>query len=411
MPLFLFDALDIQGSRITGQIEARDEFSAVQQLQEKHYSVLKVTLKPPPAYRRLWAHLRQTFSGRRVGARDLAIFTRQLSMLMSAGIHIIKSLDGLSEQTWDSRLMAPMAKDLSTQVREGKSLSTAMACHPKVFNAMQISLILSGERSGSLNRILHNLSNFLERDYRFQGRLMSALAYPATILVTSVSLLAFLLIYVFPKFMGFFDGLSIEMPWMTRALLSVTNFLIQPSTLVLAFIVGMAGFYSLARVWRTPGSQLLRERLLLSIPILSDIHKHTVAARFCHCGGLLLESGLGQMQTMELLAGVLGSRQAQLEMQGMMVRVRDYGSSFGSEVADMKWMPKFCGPLILVAEEAGRLPEMLNRLAGQLEEEIDLLVMRALSFLEPIMLAVMGVAVGFVLWSVFVPIYKLVEQL
>jgi type II secretory pathway component PulF len=114
---------------------------------------------------------------------------------------------------------------------------------------------------------------------------------------------------------------------------------------------------------------------------------------------------------MELLAGVLGSRQAQLEMQGMMVRVRDYGSSFGSEVADMKWMPKFCGPLILVAEEAGRLPEMLNRLAGQLEEEIDLLVMRALSFLEPIMLAVMGVAVGFVLWSVFVPIYKLVEQL
>lgn len=151
--------------------------------------------------------------------------------------------------------------------------------------------------------------------------------------------------------------------------------------------------------------------MVYRVPILAALHRHSTAARFCRSASVLLESGLGQMSTLELMSGIVDSPIMRAEIALTAERIRDYGSTLGDEMAEITIFPRYCGPLAKIGEEAGKLPKMLARLAVQLEDEVDLLVVQALNLLEPILLAFMGVAVGFVLWSVFIPIYKMVETL
>ena len=408
---FFFEALDKQGSRRTGEIQAVGLPQATKWLQGQGYVILEVRAKRQPWHRLLWTKVALFLGWSQVGLRDLALFTRQLALLTESGIHILKSMECLGNQTWESPLLGPIARDLGDQIREGAPLSQALSAHPAVFSPIYVSLVLASERSGSFSVMLLRLADYLERDYRFRARLSAALAYPALIFVTSLGLVMFLMIYVFPKFMSFFQGMDIHMPPATQALYILTRLLSEPWVVVLGFVLVPPLCYQLRRYLRSGHGQYVRDLIVLAIPVVSSLHRHAVSARFCSGASLLMHCGLSQMQSLELLRGMVGSPVMERALIEMAINIRDHGSSFSKELFRIKYMPPYCAHLVAVGEESGKIPEILGRLATNLEDEVDLLAVQALNLLEPIILGIMGMAVAFVLWSVFVPIYMLVEVL
>ena len=411
MPTFVFEALDREGARQRGEMQAADLLQARNWLQGKNWIILHLDSKSNSWITMGWARLVLFMGWSKVGLRDLALFTRQLSLLIDSGIHIVKCLDCLGSQTWESPLLGPIAREMSDQLRDGVSLSQALGAYPAVFPPMYVGLVVAGEKSGSFSNTLNQLAGYIESDYKFRARVGAALAYPAIIFSSSLILLTFLLIYVFPRFMSFFDGLSLRLPWTTQQLYVLTLFLTDPWVMILMMIIVPPVLYQIRLFTVSPTGRYLRDRVVLRIPVLAPLHRYAVSARFCRAASVLLECGLGQMQTLELLRGIVASPVLASYLTEMARRIRDEGSSFSKEMLKIQYFPSYCPPMVAVAEEAGRTGEILGRLADTLEEEVDLLAIQALSLLEPIMLGIMGVAVAFVLWSVFVPIYQLVEVL
>ena len=201
------------------------------------------------------------------------------------------------------------------------------------------------------------------------------------------------------------------MPWTTQQIYLLTIFLTDPWVVTLCLLLTPPALYQLRAFWRSRQGRYLRDFLMLKTPVLSSLHRSAASARFCRGASLLLGCGLNMLQSIELLQGMVGSPVLEAALRESGRRIRDEGSSFSQEIFRMKFLPSYCGYLVAVGEEVGQTGQILGRLALNLEEEVDLLAIQALNLLEPIMLAIMGVAVAFVLWSVFVPIYKLVEVL
>ena len=395
-----------------GQIEALERDRVTRALQEQRLVVLTLFEKPEGGrVRHALRRLALRFGFSPVGLRELAIFTRQLSVMLAAGIHIIKALETLSVSDWENRTMGTIARDLANSVREGGRLSAAFAEHPRVFAPVYVNLVRSGESSGTLIETLHRLADHLENDYKFQRQLSAALAYPAMIFTASVLLLMFLTMHVFPTFVSFFAGLSMQLPWVTRQLFVITSIFTDPLIDVALLLLAPLLFYHVVYFLRTPKGAVFRDTVVMGLPVIAQLWKASIAARFCRSAALLFECGAGQMEAMELLAGISGSPSVKAEILEARRVIRDDGASLTQALSHASFFPKLGVHLLAAGEEVGQLPDMFRRLAVWQEADVDELTARALALIEPLMLAVMGVLVGFVLVTVFMPIYTLVEAL
>ncbi|MCE7870497.1 type II secretion system F family protein [bacterium CPR1] len=407
MPTYLYEVRDPKGKVLQGQAEAPTRLELVRELETLEYVVLGVREKLP-----LLKRLKRKFSGvATVSVTELALFTRQLSLLISAGVPILKSLGCLLNQAWSPRLRAAIASVMDG-VRDGKGFSNSLARNPRAFGPVYVSLVRAGEVSGSLDEILKRLSDFLERDMRLYQRLRSSLAYPALVFISSVAMTAFMVLHVFPAFVSFFEGLSLRLPFLTRIVLKTSQLFTDPWVLlalllVVPYLSAQAWFYFTS----TRGGRRQWAWLILHTPVLSRVHRDVMLARFCRTLGILIECGVPQLHSLEVAGSVVGNEIVYDELQALGVRVRDGHGSLARELINTKFFPPECAHMLRVGEESGKMPRILHRLADFYETELDLSLQTALALIEPLMLTIMGGIVGFILLAVFMPIYSLLEAL
>ncbi len=412
MAQFYYEGRDSEGKALKGMLQVPTRERAIRQLQEANVVVVLVEEVRPP-----WnpvAALRRSlhrWGYERVDSRDVAIFTRQLSLLLGAGIPILRALEALKEQVWSSAYLNLVCNDLAESVAQGNRLSHAFANHPRIFSETYISLVRAGESSGTLMEILNRLSNYLERNYRISQKLQSALVYPALVFALSITMVFLMCSFVLPMFLQFFDGLAIRMPAATRSLIAVATAIGNP------WVLGAFGLcipllvYQASLLCQISSVRQRLEKFLLELPVLGTLFVQLVAARFCRTASILLECGLGQMQTLDLLGDVVGSLVLGDEVEGMRANIRDGRGNFSSELLQTTFLPPVCGHMVGAAEESGTMPRMFGRLADFFEEAVDETIVRALALIEPLMLGVMGTLVALILISIFQPIYALLENL
>ena len=412
MPQFYYEVRDHQGKLVKGRLDTHSRERAIRQLQELEMVVV-VVQEVQPAWNPIAALRRglHRWGYERVDSRDVAVFTRQLSLLLAAGIPILRAMEALREQVWVSPYLNVVCSDLAQAIAQGNRLSHALSKHPRVFSETYISLVKAGESSGTLMEILNRLSSYLERNYRITQKLKSALCYPSLVGTLSLTMVFLMCSFILPMFLQFFDGLAIRLPAATRGLIAVATSLGNPwvvGAFALCIPLIIYQFHLLCQI-STVRQRL--EKFLLDLPVLGTLFVQLVAARFCRTASILLECGMGQMQTPDLLGDVVGSQVMGDEVEFMRTNLRDGRGSFASELLLTSFFPPICGHMVGAAEESGTTARIFGRLADFFEESVDETIVRALALIEPLMLGIMGTLVGLILLSIFQPIYALLENM
>lgn len=370
------------------------------------YEILGVWQKPPylPGTS-IWRFFH------RVPLDEMAVFTRQLSMFFSSGLGLLRGLESIAGQGF-SKVTAESAAELSRGLRDGRGLAASMSLRPTVFSPVYVRMVHAGESSGALDRILARLADFLERDMLLQKRLRSSLAYPTLIFVFSLVVVSFLLLFVFPMFVSFFDGLDVELPQVTQSLLVLTGFLRHPAVLATLFLVlPFTLYHAYQRIGRSDEAMLFFARARLRLPLVGPLVHSVLLARFARTLAILLEAGIPQQTALQTSGRAIGNAALEEALERVCARIRDDGSSIAAAFAQEKLFSRTLVSLMAVGEEVGRLPHVLESAADSLDLTVETSVSRLTVVLEPLMLGLMGIVVGYILLAVFLPVYALVEAL
>lgn len=404
MPTFTYEALDSRGRVVQGSVEAPDAQTVVRDLRNIRYTVTNIKEKKD-SLKALRAYA-QRFE--RVSLYALAIFTRQFSVLFNSGISTVRGLEGLGRQSLNPRLGRAI-QSVYEDIRDGFSLAKAMSRHPDVFNPIYISMVKAGEMSGAMGEILDRLATLLERDLNLRKKVESATTYPAVVFGACVLVTGIMVTYVFPTFVALFEGINVELPFITKSLIWLTNTIRNP-LLMLPILGGIgAAVYFLGQYFKTPLGRRQRDKLLLDLPVLGTMMKKVSLSRFCRTLGTLLGSGVPMVHALEIVGKAAGNDVISDIIDEVQMGLKA-GMRLSQPIKEYKIFPPMLAQMVAIGEETGNLPLMLNKLADFYDMEVENSLEALTSMLEPLMILMMGGAVGYVLLAVFIPVYQIVGQ-
>jgi type IV pilus assembly protein PilC len=401
MPYFNYTIRDANGQTRSGKVEAPNAEELKKRLQSEGLQVLEVTedRKAP----------RVPAGGYgRVKLSDLAIFARQFSTMLDAGVSLIRCLDVLQAQTNNARLRK-ILMDLSARVESGESLSRSMARHPKAFSQLIIGLIRAGEVGGVLEESLQRIAGFLEKDVELRRKIRSALTYPVIVLLAAVGIVIFLVSWLVPQFASLFKELGIkEMPAPTQFLIDLSALFTERWYVVIIAVVAILIAYKLFVSTRV--GRRIADRVKLRIPVFGPLHHKIVMARFSRTMGTLLASGVPILQAMETVAGVVGNSVVSDAVIESRARIRE-GEKIADPLQRSKMFPPMVVHMVSVGEESGSLDHMLNKIADFYENEVEMTIASLTAAIEPVMIVLLGFIVGFIVISMFLPMIEVISNL
>jgi type IV pilus assembly protein PilC len=401
MPYFNYTIRDANGQTRSGKVEAPNAEELRKRLQAEGLQVLEVTedRKAP----------RVPAGGYgRVKLSDLAIFARQFSTMLDAGVSLIRCLDVLQAQTNNARLRK-ILMDLSARVESGESLSRSMARHPKAFSQLIIGLIRAGEVGGVLEESLQRIAGFLEKDVELRRKIRSALTYPVIVLLAAVGIVIFLVSWLVPQFASLFKELGIkELPAPTQFLVDLSALFTQRWYVVIIAVVAILIAYKLFVSTRV--GRRVADRVKLRVPVFGPLHHKIVMARFSRTMGTLLASGVPILQAMETVAGVVGNSVVSDAVIESRARIRE-GEKIADPLQRSKMFPPMVVHMVSVGEESGSLDHMLNKIADFYENEVEMTIASLTAAIEPVMIVLLGFIVGFIVISMFLPMIEVISNL
>jgi type IV pilus assembly protein PilC len=407
MPTFAYAGRTRAGQNVTGERMADTMDAAVAALRREQILVTRITPAKGKAEAAAAAKPKLSKKGKKVAAKNLAVFTRQFSVMIDAGLPLVQCLDILGNQEEDKHFAAVILQTRS-DVEAGASLADAMKKHPKTFDPLFTNMIAAGEAGGILDTILKRLATYIEKAVKLQGQVKSAMIYPVAVIVIAGGVVGVILWKVIPTFANLFSGLGAELPLPTRVVIALSNNLVK-YFLPLAIAAGMAG-YAFKRYYATDGGRHVVDRFLLKAPILGDILRKIAVARFCRTLATLISSGVPILDGLEITARTAGN--AIIEDAIMTTRKSiERGETIAAPLKETAVFPPMVVQMIGVGEATGALDTMLAKIADFYEEEVDAAVAGLLTLLEPIMIAVLGVIVGGIVIAMYLPIFDLISKL
>lgn len=339
----------------------------------------------------------------RIKAADLATFNRQLADLIGAGVPLVKGIGILAKQTPNLQLRA-VADTILSDVQGGLTFADALGRHPGVFSKLFVAMVKSGEAGGMLGEVLQRLADFSESEEQLRGRIKSVLAYPVIMVLASIAAIFVMFTYVIPKIVDTFKQMEQALPTMTLALIAVSDFI----QAYWPIMVGGAAVGGVA-LWRfahTGPGRLLLHRALLRIPIVSDVIGKREVARFSRTLGSLLKNGVSILGALDIVKEVLSNVVFRAEVERITDEIKQ-GSPVAEPLRRSNVFPPVAVNMIATGEETGRLPEVLLRISESYEAEVERQVRTLTSLIEPIIIVVMGVVIGFLVISMLLPIFTL----
>ena len=404
MPVFVYEARDADGQLKKDKIEAPSLRMATSRLQEQKMTVIKINAQSGGVANTDLMGWYQNM--RKVNEQALTVFSRQFATMINAGLAMVRCLDILSEQTEDKKLQQTLVQ-IRRDVEGGSTLSAALQKHPQVFSTLYHSMVKAGEMGGVLDEVLDRLAGFMEKDFALKKKVKSALTYPVVILVMAIGIVFFLVTYILPTFVSMFESMNVQLPWTTQVLITLTKAARDPVICGICVAAIVVGIVFLNRYIKTPVGRRQYDLFKLNIPVFGLLNKKVAISRFCRTLGTLLSSGVPIMQALEIVGKASGNEVIATTVSKIRESIRE-GESIASPLGASGMFPPMVTQMVAVGEETGNLDAMLSKIADFYDTEVEYMLSSLTSMLEPIMIVGMGGVVGFIVVSVFMPLYQLI---
>ncbi|TDX53036.1 type II secretion system F family protein [Orenia marismortui] len=399
--VFLYKARNQSGELTEGLIEADNEEIVVKRLREKGFYITSIE-KEADDQNNINLNLKALS---RVGLKDLALFCRQFSTMVSSGLSLVRSLDILSDQIQNPKLKDAI-NSVQGKVQEGMSLSVAMKQEKKIFPQLLISMIEAGEIGGLLDNTLEEMSNHFESEHELSQKVRSALAYPIVIAIVAVFVVVFLVGWILPKFAGIFAGSGQQLPLVTRSLLEMSK-LFKSHWYLIPVIIG-APIAAVYFYYQSENGRKRIDSLLLKLPIFGDLITKISVARFSKTFGVLLDSGVSILEGLDIVSKLMGNKAIADVIRESKQSISE-GESIAIPLRKNGIFPRMVLQMIKVGEETGRLDEMLLKIADFYEKEVEHKVEAVVSLIEPLMILVLAGVVGFIVLALMLPMFDMIQ--
>ena len=405
MPTFAYSGRTRAGQTVTGERVADTIEAAIAALRREQIQVTRID--PAKAAAKAEAKLKTGMKGPKAPSKNLAIFTRQFSVMIDAGLPLVQCLDILGKQEPDKGF-SDVILQVRSDVESGAALADAMKKHPRAFDALYSNMIAAGEAGGILDTILKRLAVYIEKNVKLKGQVQSAMIYPIAVIVIATVVVAAILWKVIPTFAQLFAGLGAQLPLPTRVVIAASNNLVSYGPFI---AVGLGGVgYALKQYYGTTNGRYQIDALVLKMPILGMIMRKIAVARFCRTLSTLLSSGVPILDGLDITARTSGN--AIIEDAILVTRTGiERGETVSGPLKETNVFPSMVVQMINVGETTGALDAMLSKIADFYEEEVDTAVAGLLTLMEPIMIAVLGGVVGGIVIAMYMPIFDLISKL
>ena len=401
MPVFTYRGVNKTGDTVAGERTAATKAELQAALRREQISVSKLSEKGKEFNI-------PSFGGNGVSSKELAIFTRQFSVMIDAGLPLVQCLEILAGQQ-ENKTFQKVLNGTRASVEGGSTLSTAMKQHDKVFDALYYNMVEAGETGGILDTILQRLSTYIEKNVKLKRAVQSAAIYPTAVMSIAGGVIILLLWKVVPIFTSLFNGLGVDLPLPTRIVIMLSNFIGSIYGLVIAmFFVGAA--FAIKFWYGTPSGRMALDTLILKVPLVGPLLRKIAVARFTRTLGTLIASGVPILEGLDITARTSGN--AVVEKAIIQTRKAvEAGRSLVDPLKETDVFPGMVTQMIGVGEQTGAMDAMLQKIADFYEDEVDAAVKDLLTAMEPIMIVVLGVVVGGIVISMYLPLFSLIGKL
>ena len=401
MPTFAYSGRKRGGEVVSGECVADDAHAAVALLRREQILVTRI------AATRKKAAPKKGKLGKKANPKNVAVFTRQFSVMIDAGLPLVQCLEILGTQEEDKNFSETILATRS-DVETGASLADAMKKHPKVFDPLFTNMIAAGEAGGILDTILKRLATYIEKAVKLKSQVKSAMVYPIAVIVIAVLVVGVILWKVIPIFAALFAGLGAELPLPTRIVIALSDFLVNFMPFIIVGIVAIG--YGFKSYYATAAGKRQVDRIMLKLPVLGIIMRKIAVARFCRTLSTLLSSGVPILDGLDITARTSGN--TIVEEAILVTRTSiERGKTISAPLRETGVFPPMVTQMIAVGETTGALDTMLAKIADFYEDEVDTAVAGLLTLLEPIMIAFLGGVVGGIVIAMYLPIFDLISKL
>jgi type IV pilus assembly protein PilC len=416
MPRYSYKAQNPQGQKKSGEIVAADKPRAKNMLANKGLRVLKLTAMAPEQeegtqrkglsryiYKDRHGRIQIELTESLPNTKELALFTKQFSMMIENGIPMLQALQLLKEQQKKEAFCEIIGKIIKS-IEEGSNLSDALEPYPRVFDSLYVAMARAGEASGRLDKILRQLVTYIEKAAKLKSQVKSALTYPSLIVVVSIGVIAILMVFVVPSFAEQFQESGQELPGLTQMVISMSNFFMNEwHKMLIGLVLAALG---LRYYYNTDRGRGVIDRLILKAPIIGDVMRKIAIGRFCSTMATMLSSGVSILEALNICAASSGNKTVEEFVQTVKDEISK-GESFSEPLMQSELFPKMVSSMVAVGESTGTLDEALAKVTEIYDDEVDAAVSAMMSMIEPAMIVIIGSIVGFILIAMYLPIFDM----
>jgi len=401
MPVFVWEGKTAQGKILKGEMEAASQEAVFARLRSQR-------IQPIPARVRekgkgLEKELTVPGFGAKVTAHDVMLFTRQFATMIDAGLPIVQGLDILAQQS-DNKTFRITIKTIKQDVESGFTLADALKKHPKIFDDLYVNMVAAGEVGGVLNTILNRIAIFIEKAAKLKSKVKGAMIYPCTIVVVAVAVVTVLLLFVIPVFAELYGGMGKALPAPTQITINISNFFRAYFMYLAAALVGAV--VAIKMYYKTEHGRFNIDGLMLKLPVMGDLIRKVAVARFSQNMSILLSSGVPILDGLAITAKTAGNKVVEKAIMTARISISQ-GRTVAEPLTESKIFPPMVCQMVAIGENTGALDAMLKKVAEFYEDEVDTAVANLTALMEPVIMVVLGVILGGLVISMYLPIFQL----
>ncbi|MDU5650766.1 MAG: type II secretion system F family protein [Clostridium perfringens] len=400
MANFKYKAINSEGQRIEGSQSADSESQVREMLLSNQYYPLSIEKENSKS--------KSSFSfNRKVKLKDISVFCRQFYVMLDSGLSIGKALNILIEQGEKPKIREALI-GVNGDLKRGETLASSMRKRKDVFPNLLTSMIDAGERSGNLDIILKRMAEYYEKETKIRGKIKSAMIYPIVLGVVAIIAITFILTFVMPTFVQMFEENNVDLPMSTKMVLGTSKMLGKYGIII--FLILVTAIILLGKYLKSEEGQYKLSIINLKIPVIKKLTQKIIVSRFTRTMGIVSSSGMSLVTSLEIVASVVGNKIAEKELLKVKEKVLK-GEGLGDSIMKIKIFPPMLASMVKVGEEAGSLDSILDKTADFYDDELEREIQTATALIEPAMIVVMGIIIGFLLISILTPMFKMYNSI
>ena len=400
MAIFKYKAINSEGQRIEGSQSADSESQIREMLLSNQYYPLSIEKENSKS--------KKSFSfNSKVKLKDIGVFCRQFYVMLDSGLSIGKALNILIEQCEKPKLREALI-GVNGELKRGETLASSMRKRKDVFPNLLTSMIDAGERSGNLDIILKRMADYYEKETKIRGKIKSAMIYPIVLGVVAIIAITFILTFVMPTFVQMFEENNVDLPISTKMVLGTSKMLGKYGIII--FLILATAIILLGKYLKSEEGQYKLSSINLKIPVIKKLTQKIIVSRFTRTMGIVSSSGMSLVTSIEIVASVVGNKIAEKELLKVKEKVLK-GEGLGDSIMNIKIFPPMLASMVKIGEEAGSLDSILDKTADFYDDELEREIKTATALIEPSMIVLMGIIIGFLLISILTPMFKMYNSI